>query len=74
MTFASSGIYKMPKAYPSYRNPSSKESMAPYNRFIARPSFELLEKVVAEIIQEVPGIVSVTCNIAPKPPLTIEAV
>ena len=39
-----------------------------------RLSFELLEKVAAEIIQEVPGIVSVTYNIAPKPPSTIEAV
>ena len=39
-----------------------------------RLSFELLEKVAAEIIQEVPGIVSVTYNIAPKPPSTIKAV
>jgi len=39
-----------------------------------RISFELLEKVAAEIIQKVPGIVSVTYNIAPKPPSTIEAV
>jgi GMP synthase (glutamine-hydrolysing) len=39
-----------------------------------RLSFELLEKVAAEIIQEVPGIVRVTYNIAPKSPSTIEAV
>ena len=39
-----------------------------------RLSFELLEKVADEIIQKVPGIVSVTYNIAPKPPSTIEAV
>ena len=39
-----------------------------------RLSFELLEKVAAEIIQQVPGIVSVTYNIATKPPSTIEAV
>ncbi|MFC1813475.1 ExsB family transcriptional regulator [Thermodesulfobacteriota bacterium] len=37
-------------------------------------SFEVLEKLAAEIIRDVPGIVSVTYNIAPKPPSTIEAV
>jgi len=37
-------------------------------------SFEILEKLAGEIIREVPGIVSVTYNIAPKPPSTIEAV
>jgi GMP synthase (glutamine-hydrolysing) len=36
--------------------------------------FELLEKLASEIIREVPGVVSVTYNIAPKPPSTIEAV
>jgi GMP synthase (glutamine-hydrolysing) len=36
--------------------------------------FELLEKVANAIIREVPGVVSVTYNIAPKPPSTIEAV
>ena len=36
--------------------------------------FELLEKLAQEIISEVPGIVSVTYNIASKPPSTIEAV
>ena len=36
--------------------------------------FDLLEKLGNEIIQQVPGIVSVTYNIAPKPPSTIEAV
>ena len=39
-----------------------------------RLPFETLEKLAAEIIREVPGIVSVTYNIAPKPPSTIEAV
>jgi GMP synthase (glutamine-hydrolysing) len=39
-----------------------------------RLPFEILEKVAAEIIRNVPGIVSVTYNIAPKPPSTIEAV
>jgi len=39
-----------------------------------RLPFETLERLAAEIIQEVPGIVSVTYNIAPKPPSTIEAV
>jgi GMP synthase (glutamine-hydrolysing) len=39
-----------------------------------RISFDLLQKVATEIIQKVPGIVSVTYNIAPKPPSTIEAV
>lgn len=39
-----------------------------------RLSFEVLEKLAGEILREVPGIVSVTYNIAPKPPSTIEAV
>ncbi|MBW1790506.1 MAG: ExsB family transcriptional regulator [Deltaproteobacteria bacterium] len=39
-----------------------------------RLSFEILEKVAREIIREVPGIVSVTYNIATKPPSTIEAI
>ncbi len=39
-----------------------------------RLSFEILEKVAHEIIHEVPGIVSVTYNIASKPPSTIEAI
>jgi GMP synthase (glutamine-hydrolysing) len=39
-----------------------------------RLSFEILEKIASEIILEVPGIVSVTYNIASKPPSTIEAV
>jgi GMP synthase (glutamine-hydrolysing) len=39
-----------------------------------RLSFEILEILAAEIIREVPGVVSVTYNIAPKPPSTIEAV
>jgi GMP synthase (glutamine-hydrolysing) len=37
-------------------------------------SYEILEKLASEIIREVPGIVSVTYNIAPKPPSAIEAV
>lgn len=37
-------------------------------------SFEILEKLAGEILCDVPGIVSVTYNIAPKPPSTIEAV
>ncbi|MDH7600661.1 MAG: asparagine synthase-related protein [Armatimonadota bacterium] len=36
--------------------------------------FEKLEDLANAIISEVPGIVSVTYNIAPKPPSTIEAV
>jgi GMP synthase (glutamine-hydrolysing) len=39
-----------------------------------RLSFEILEKLASEIIGEVPGIVSVTYNISPKPPSTIEAI
>jgi len=39
-----------------------------------RFSFVTLEQLAQEIINEVPGIVSVTYNIAPKPPSTIEAV
>jgi len=39
-----------------------------------RLSFELLQQLAGEIIREVPGVVSVTYNIAPKPPSTLEAV
>ncbi len=39
-----------------------------------RLSHESLEELGREIIREVPGIVSVTYNIAPKPPSTIEAI
>ena len=37
-------------------------------------SFQILETLAGEILRDVPGIVSVTYNIAPKPPSTIEAV
>jgi len=40
----------------------------------SRLSFEILEKLASEIIREVSGIVSVTYNISPKPPSTIEAI
>jgi GMP synthase (glutamine-hydrolysing) len=40
----------------------------------SRLPFETLEKLAHKIIREVPGIVSVTYNIASKPPSTIEAV
>ena len=36
--------------------------------------WETLERLAAEILREVPGVVSVTYNLAPKPPSTIEAV
>jgi len=39
-----------------------------------RLSIDLLRQVADEIIRDVPGVVSVTYNIAPKPPSTIEAV
>ena len=39
-----------------------------------RLSVARLEKLAIEIIRKVPGVVSVTYNIAPKPPSTIEAV
>ena len=39
-----------------------------------RLSCEVLEKLAGEIIRDVPGIVSVTYNIATKPPSTIEAI
>lgn len=44
---------------------------------IARPtklSFDLLEQMAEEITNSVPGVVSVTYNIATKPPSTIEAI
>jgi GMP synthase (glutamine-hydrolysing) len=39
-----------------------------------RVPYEVLEKISARILSEVPGIVSVTYNITPKPPSTMEAV
>ena len=39
-----------------------------------RLSFDVLERLAEEIIRDVPGVVSVTYNIATKPPSTIEAV
>ena len=36
--------------------------------------YETLTKLAGEILEKVPGVVSVTYNIAPKPPSTIEAV
>ncbi|MFO7963839.1 MAG: asparagine synthase-related protein [Desulfobacterales bacterium] len=39
-----------------------------------RIPFETLEKIADEIVSTVPGVVSVTYNITPKPPSTIEAV
>jgi GMP synthase (glutamine-hydrolysing) len=39
-----------------------------------RMSFDTLERLAHEIVAEVPGVVSVTYNIASKPPSTIEAV
>ncbi|MBN1559004.1 ExsB family transcriptional regulator [candidate division KSB1 bacterium] len=39
-----------------------------------RLPFELLEQLAQEIIRVVPGVVSVTYNIASKPPSTIEAI
>jgi GMP synthase (glutamine-hydrolysing) len=43
----------------------------------ARPTrlpFDLLEHLAGEILRDVPGVVSVTYNLATKPPSTIEAV
>lgn len=39
-----------------------------------RLPFELLEQLAQEILRNVPGVVSVTYSLAPKPPSTIEAV
>ena len=39
-----------------------------------RLPWETLERLSSEVLREVPGVVSVTYNIAPKPPSTIEAV
>jgi GMP synthase (glutamine-hydrolysing) len=39
-----------------------------------RLPWETLETLATQIIQDVPGVVSVTYNIAPKPPSTIEVV
>jgi GMP synthase (glutamine-hydrolysing) len=37
-------------------------------------SFEILDKLAQRMVAEVPGVVSVTYNITPKPPSTMEAV
>ena len=39
-----------------------------------RLSFDVLESLAREITESVPGVVSVTYNIATKPPSTIEAI
>jgi GMP synthase (glutamine-hydrolysing) len=39
-----------------------------------RLSFRVLDRLATEVLREVPGVVSVTDNIAPKPPFTIEAI
>ena len=39
-----------------------------------RIPFNLLEKLARQIVREVPGVVSVTYNLASKPPSTMEAV
>jgi GMP synthase (glutamine-hydrolysing) len=39
-----------------------------------RLPFDVLEELAEGILRGVPGVVSVTYNIAPKPPSTIEAV
>ena len=39
-----------------------------------RLSFDILEDLAGEITRDVPGVVSVTYNIASKPPSTIEVV
>jgi len=39
-----------------------------------RLSYEILDELARDIIREVPGVVSVTYNIATKPPSTIEAI
>jgi len=39
-----------------------------------RLSFAILQRLAEEILRQVPGVVSVTYGIAPKPPSTIEAV
>jgi GMP synthase (glutamine-hydrolysing) len=39
-----------------------------------RLSFAVLQRLAEEILREVPGVVSVTYGITPKPPSTIEAV
>jgi len=44
---------------------------------VAKPtrlSFAVLQRLAGEILRKVPGVVSVTYNIAPKPPSTLEAV
>ncbi len=44
---------------------------------VARPtrlSYDTLDKLTQRIVKEVPGVVSVTYNITPKPPSTMEAI
>jgi len=50
------------------------DSLDARNAAPTRLSFEILEALAREILRDVPGVVSVTYNIAPKPPSTMEAV
>lgn len=50
------------------------DSLDARNATPTRLPFEVLEEMASAILSEVPGVVSVTYNIATKPPSTIEAV
>ena len=59
----------------STRVPNATSRFGPFGgRYVPETLTHALEELAAEILREVPGIVSVTYNIAPKPPSTIEAV
>ncbi|MDD5723399.1 MAG: hypothetical protein PHY29_06620 [Syntrophales bacterium] len=44
------------------------------SRHRIRLLFKTLEKIVGEIIREIPSFVSITCNITSKPPPTFDAI
>ena len=56
---------------PDHRIPCPDDTCSSFIEYFAEP---FLEELAGEILRDVPGIVSVTYNIAPKPPSTIEAV
>jgi GMP synthase (glutamine-hydrolysing) len=50
------------------------DSIDARNAMPTRLPYDTLEKLAQRIVNEVPGVVSVTYNITPKPPSTMEAI
>jgi len=66
-----------PRGRPARVRPADRSALLGQPERTATPTrlaFEVLEQPAREILDAVPGVVSVTYNIASKPPSTIEAV